>query len=187
MTVKSSVTLGQIQEYVKEVEVTKKWDKQIGSFGGLLLVEELTEIQEAMELHSNLSQRIGRVAKAIRNQEVGRFGHDEINNSDQQKLEAIGDECADVLFAIVKVANYYGLDLATHYHRLQYKIKDRFPELKEKDMKVILLQCGNVNVVNCVSCNKTHVGIPSLIENRADKVGWFVCPVTGNKILIPKD
>jgi NTP pyrophosphatase (non-canonical NTP hydrolase) len=94
-------------EAVQKCKVAGTWKNQSAEYGMLLLIEEL-----------------GEVAKEIRRFEYGRYGHDE-KVSKEENVQNIKDELGDVVIAISKVANKYGIDLGEAF-------TEKFAELQTR-------------------------------------------------------
>ncbi len=83
-------TLGEVQEYVRQIEKDRGFDKTT------------TNIQSCLQL----GEEIGELFKAVRKAEKMRV-------DEKSAIGSIDEELADILIYVMCIANRYGIDLAT--------------------------------------------------------------------------
>jgi len=97
-----SLTLSQLQQYVKETTARRGFDKESIEEKMILFVEE-----------------IGELARAIRKQK-------NIKMSADTKQANLAEELADCLFYLLDIANNLGIDLETAFKNKEEKNKKRY-------------------------------------------------------------
>ena len=90
LSLKEQPTLGEIQEYVREIERERGFDTTTSN------------VQSCLQL----GEEIGELFKAVRKAEKMRV-------DERSAIGTIDEELADILIYVMCIANRYGVDLAT--------------------------------------------------------------------------
>ncbi|PLS18916.1 hypothetical protein CVD28_00510 [Bacillus sp. M6-12] len=87
---------------------------------------EKWELNPATDMNK-LIEELGEVSREIRRFHEGRQRPDEDDNLDKKEIiKEIGSEIGDVLFPLIKIANFYGLSLQDCFQIHKEKMEERY-------------------------------------------------------------
>lgn len=77
-----------------------------------------------------LAKQVGELSALVMNQEGYYFaGRDKLNSKYDSSEDRIADELADIMFAVVRIADHYGIDLAATNIKTR-NVEDKFLKTK---------------------------------------------------------